>query len=56
MAQRLIQVGFDPVDALEKLGLPAIDHTGVPSVQLQNAGQSQDPAAVKESYGVTDGN
>ncbi len=56
MAQRLIQVGFDPVDALEKLGLPAIDHTGVPSVQLQTAGQSQDPAAVKESYGVTDGN
>lgn len=56
MAQRLIQVGFDPVDALEKLGLPAIDHTGVPSVQLQNAGQSQDPAAVKETYGVEDGN
>jgi hypothetical protein len=56
MAQRLIQVGFDPMDVLEKLGLPAIDHTGVPSVQLQNAGQSQDPAAVKETYGVADGN
>jgi hypothetical protein len=52
MAQRLIQVGFDPMDVLEKLGLPAMEHTGVPSVQLQNAGQSQDPAAVKETYGV----
>ena len=35
MAQRLIQVGFDPADVLEKLGLPAMMHTGVASVQLQ---------------------
>lgn len=35
MAQRLIQVGFDPADVMEKLGLPAIQHTGVNSVQLQ---------------------
>jgi HK97 family phage portal protein len=35
MAQRLIQVGFDPASVLEKLGLPAMTHTGVPSVQLQ---------------------
>ena len=39
MAQRLIQVGFDPADVLEKLGLPAIDHTGLPSVQLQPTAQ-----------------
>lgn len=35
MAQRLIQVGFDPADVMEKLGLPAIQHTGINSVQLQ---------------------
>ena len=35
MAQRLIQVGFDPADVMRKLGLPAIEHTGVNSVQLQ---------------------
>ena len=52
MAQQLIQVGFDPADVLEKLGLPAMMHTGMPSVQLQNAGQSEDPQAVKDAYGV----
>ena len=35
MAQRLIQVGFDPADVMSKLGLPAIQHTGINSVQLQ---------------------
>jgi phage portal protein BeeE len=35
MAQRLIQVGFDPADVMRKLGLPAIEHTGINSVQLQ---------------------
>jgi HK97 family phage portal protein len=35
MAQRLIQVGFDPSDVMSKLGLPAIEHTGKDSVQLQ---------------------
>ena len=39
MAQRLIQVGFDPADVMAKLGLPAITHTGLPSVQLQNTAQ-----------------
>jgi HK97 family phage portal protein len=39
MAVRLIQVGFDPADALQKLGLPDVTHTGLPSVQLQNAAQ-----------------
>lgn len=35
MARSLIQVGFDPASAMQALGLPAIDHTGVPSTQLQ---------------------
>lgn len=35
MAQRLIQVGFDPADVMAKLDLPAIEHTGINSVQLQ---------------------
>lgn len=39
MAQRLIQVGFDPADVMAKLELPDIDHTGKDSVQLQAEGQ-----------------
>ena len=35
MAQRLIQVGFDPADVMAKLSLPSISHTGKDSVQLQ---------------------
>jgi len=35
MAQKLIQVGFDPASVLAQLGLPAMTHTGVPSAQLQ---------------------
>jgi HK97 family phage portal protein len=35
MATELINVGFDPEDTLSALGLPDIDHTGLPSVQLQ---------------------
>lgn len=39
MAQRLIQVGFDPADVMSKLGLPDIAHTGKDSVQLQPEGE-----------------
>ena len=39
MAQRLIQVGFDPAEVLAALKLPPIAHTGVPSVQLQSSAQ-----------------
>ena len=39
MAQRLIQVGFDPSDVMAKLELPDITHTGKDSVQLQPEGQ-----------------
>jgi len=51
MAQRLIQVGFDPADVLAKLGLPDIDHTGLPSVQLQPTAQI-DPEDPNSEYVV----
>lgn len=35
MAARMVLAGFDPAETLTALGLPAIAHTGVPSVQLQ---------------------
>lgn len=42
MATRLINVGFDPADVLVSLNLPPMDHTGLPSVQLQNAAQQSE--------------
>jgi hypothetical protein len=50
MAQRLITTGFDPGSVLAALGLPDIDHTGVPSVLLQGLSQISptDPAAAYE--------
>ena len=51
MAVRLINVGFDPAEVMDRLGLPAIEHTGLPSVQLQNAAQqSEVEADVAEVY------
>jgi HK97 family phage portal protein len=35
MAKSLVMVGFDPKMVLDSLELPEIDHTGVPSTQLQ---------------------
>lgn len=49
MAVRLINVGFDPAEVLQRLGLPDIDHTGLPSVQLQNAAQHVE-SDVEEVY------
>jgi len=40
MAVQLITSGFDPEAALAAVGLPGIDHTGLPSVQLQQVDQS----------------
>lgn len=51
MAQRLVQVGYDPSQVLSALGLPAIAHTGLPSTQLQPVSQI-DPASPEEVYGV----
>jgi len=50
MAQRLIQVGFDPAEVLDRLGLPAMGHTGLPSVQLQPISQidPEDPSSEYE--------
>jgi HK97 family phage portal protein len=49
MAVRLINVGFEPEAALEAVGLPRIPHSGLPSVQLQNAAQHVE-ADVDEVY------
>jgi len=50
MAQRLLTVGFDPAEVMAALDLPAIKHTGVPSVQLQGVAQidPNDPQTVYE--------
>lgn len=51
MAQRLVQVGYDPAEVLSALGLPAIAHTGVPSNQLQGVA-TIDPNNPEGVYGV----
>lgn len=51
MVKALIQVGFDPAQALAAFGIPAIEHTGVPSTQLQ-AVNTIDPADPASVYGV----
>ena len=50
IAQRLIQSGFDPAAVLAELGLPPIQHTGVPSTMLQPISQinPDDPASAYE--------
>lgn len=39
MARDLVMVGYDPASVLEALELPAIEHTGIPSTQLQQLAQ-----------------
>jgi len=51
MAQKLVISGFDPAQVLTALGLPAIEHTGVPSTQLQALAQL-DPADPLGAYEV----
>jgi HK97 family phage portal protein len=50
MAQKLVISGFEPKQVLESIGLPVIDHTGVPSTQLQALAQLDpaDPLSVYE--------
>jgi HK97 family phage portal protein len=38
-AQQLVIAGYQPSQVLEALGLPAMDHTGLPSTQLQPVSQ-----------------
>jgi HK97 family phage portal protein len=51
MVKALIQVGFDPEEALKAFGIAPIAHSGVPSTQLQavNTIDPENPASV---YGV----
>jgi hypothetical protein len=49
MASKLVQVGFDPTSVLAAMNLPEMDHTGVPSVQLQNIAQLE-PEDPKSAY------
>ena len=44
MAQNLINAGFAPAAALSAVGLPAIEHTGMATVQLQVDVEPVDPA------------
>jgi HK97 family phage portal protein len=50
MAQKLVLSGYDPAEVLAAMGLPAIDHTGLPSTQLQAVAQidPNDPQSVYE--------
>jgi HK97 family phage portal protein len=50
MATQLINAGFDPEATLAAMDLPPIDHTGLPSVQLQNVMQVEEA----EDMGSTD--
>jgi HK97 family phage portal protein len=50
MANRLVTAGFKPDQVLAALGLPAIEHTGVPSVMLQGVAQI-DPNDPQSVYG-----
>lgn len=51
MAQKLVVVGYDPAEVLAALQLPAITHSGLPSVQLQGVAQidPEDPESVYEA-------
>jgi HK97 family phage portal protein len=49
MAKSLVMVGFDPAMVLQSLDLPAMDHTGLPSSQLQPVSQI-DPANPESVY------
>ena len=51
MARDLVMVGFDPASVLEAMGLPDMDHTGLPSVQLQGV-QNIDPEDPESVYDV----
>lgn len=51
MANRLVTAGFAPEQVLAALGLPAIPHTGLPSVMLQGVAQI-DPEDPQSVYGA----
>jgi HK97 family phage portal protein len=45
MATKLVQVGYEPAAAAAAVGLDPIAHTGLPTVQLQNATQAAESEA-----------
>ena len=51
MASRLVLAGYDPAEVLSAMGLPAMAHTGVPSVQLQGL-QNLNPEDPTSEYQV----
>jgi hypothetical protein len=51
MARDLVLAGFSPAEALSAMGVPAIAHTGLPSVQLQGIAQI-DPLDPESAYEV----
>jgi HK97 family phage portal protein len=53
MLTRLVQLGFEPSDSLDVVGLPSIAHTGLPTVQLQNPAVF-DPIDPESAYPVRD--
>jgi len=53
MATSLVTVGYDPSSVLAALGLPDIEHTGLPSVQLQGV-QNLDPEDPESVYPESD--
>lgn len=53
MAAKLVQVGYEPGAAAAAVGLAPIAHTGLPTVQLQNATQAaESPADTSDVYDV----
>jgi HK97 family phage portal protein len=53
MLTRLVQLGFDPAESLSSVGLAPIEHTGLPTVQLQPPA-SLDPLDPEAAYPVRD--
>lgn len=51
MASKLVLAGYEPAEVLTAMGLPAMTHTGVPSVQLQ-ALQNLNPEDPTSEYQV----
>lgn len=58
MAQRLVTVGFEPESVLRALGLPEIEHSGLPTTMLQPVAQINpaDPLAAYQSSSEDESN
>ena len=51
MLSKMVTLGFDPAEALQVVGLPSIEHTGLPSVQLQQPA-TLNPTDPEDAYPV----